>query len=223
MNCISNYHDKIIALAISLCFGSVFINAYGISDTSVSSNSFRDRNGFFHIIGEIKNLTPNPIMNVTVTANLIDESNQSISNQTRFTELRTIKPLYFSPFEIIIYEPHVAKNARNYTLNIDYIHTETQKEPALQIERNSSRLDVTGNYFIYGNIKNNGKDESKNTNIIVIFYEQDGKIVGIGRGQSEPYDIPAGASAGFGIVFPNPIYDLDYTYKILAESLNYSN
>jgi hypothetical protein len=223
MICISNHHDRIIALAILLCFGSVFINAYGINDVSVFSNSFRDRNGFFHIIGEIKNLTPNPIMNVTVTANIIDESNQSISNQTRFAELRTIKPLYFSPFEIIIYEPQIAKNVRNYTLKIDYNHTETQKEAALQIERNSSRLDITGNYFIYGNIKNNGKNESKNTNIIAIFYEQDGKIVGVGRGQSEPYDIPAGTSAGFGIVFPNPNLFLNLKYKIIAESLNYSS
>lgn len=223
MNCISNHYIKIIALAISLYVGSVFINAYGISDTSISSNSFLDRNGFFHIIGEIKNITPNPITNVTITANLIDESNQSMSNQTRFAELRTIRPSYFSPFEIVIYEPHIARNTRNYTLNIDYNYTETQKESALQIERNSSRLDITGNYFIYGNIKNNGKDESKSTNIIVIFYERDGKIIGIGRGQSEPYDISAGSSAGFGIVFPNPNLFLNLKYKIIAESLNYSS
>ena len=210
----------ILSVSFFLLYYTLFIFVYSQSDEVSLTSQLKKDNNILRIVGEIKNLLDTAITNITMAVSFYDESGQIISNQTRFSELRTVNPYSISPYEIMFYDPKNIEKIENYTIRVNYNKTHI-KDQLLFLKENKSRLDITGNYFVYGAVENRGNETSYNTNVIVTFYDAEGKVIGIGRGQTEHYDIPANSAAGFGIVFFNRDLLMSNSYKIYVESLNY--
>ncbi len=175
-----------------------------------------DEFGYAHLFGLVKNKISEPISNITVQASFYNSDNDIIGKYERKTELDSIEYNKTSPFEILYLDTESSKNIKNYTLSAKIENMGVTKEKALTIGSISSRPDISGFYYINGQIKNNGDRPSTNTMIISTFYNKDGSVIGIAKALAEPINIQKGMYAGFGIVF----VDKDLVFKIKNYTLN---
>jgi hypothetical protein len=168
-----------------------------------------DQFNYKHIAGLLKNNGNKTIGQITITANLLDESNRSLSNFTKETELRVLSPGETTPFDIMIFDKELDKKIKGYNIMVNY-NTTNHNEKNLKVISQNNDLDVTGFYFISGKIRNEGITVTNSTTVTAVTYDKDGKILGIWRAQSEPYDIPPSATASFTI----PITDKKEAFMI---------
>jgi hypothetical protein len=178
------------------------------------SSSFLDENNFMHVYGELKNLSNKAMKNVIVTATFYDSNGKLLNQFRRSSELRTLNPGDVSPFEILYIDTKTVNDVKNYTLSATGQQTE-MKARALHITSNSSKLDLTGVYYIKGRVVNEGSKDATNSMIIATLYNKDGKVVVVGRGQTEPVNISSHSEAAFDF----PVTEALQTYKVKSYSL----
>jgi len=75
----------------------------GVGGISVlSSSSFRDDTGAYHIVGEVKNNSPRDSMNyVKIVATLYDKTGKVVGTDFTYTDIEVLRPAEKSPFKII--------------------------------------------------------------------------------------------------------------------------
>ena len=178
------------------------------------SSSFVDETNFMHVYGELKNLSNKAMKNVVVTASFYDSKGKLLNQFRRSSELRTLNPGDVSPFEILYIDTKTVNDVKNYTLSATGQQTE-MKARALRITSNSSKLDLTGVYYIKGRVVNEGSKDATNSMIIATLYNKDGKVVVVGRGQTEPVNISSHSEAAFDF----PVTEALQTYKVKSYSL----
>lgn len=175
-----------------------------------------DESGYAHLFGQIKNNIRESISNVTIEATFYDLNNKTIGKYERNPELSIIDYNKTSPFEILYLDIDSSKNIKNFTLSVKNKDKGIEKEKSLLIESFSSRPDISGFFYINGQIKNNGDSPSTNTMIIATFYNKEGNIIGIAKALVEPINIGKGKNGGFGLVF----VEKDLVFKIKNFVLN---
>ena len=89
------------------------------------------------------------------------------------------------------------------------------KARALRITSNSSKLDLTGVYYVKGRVVNEGSEDTTNSMIIATLYDKDGKVAVVGRAQTEPVNISSHSEAAFDL----PVTEALQTYKVKSYSL----
>jgi hypothetical protein len=178
------------------------------------ASSFVDETNFMHVCGELKNLSNKAMKNVVVTASFYDSKGKLLNQFRRASELRTLNPGDVSPFEILYIDTKTVNDVKNYTLSATGQQTE-MKVRALRITSNSSKLDLTGVYYIKGRVVNEGSEDATNSMIIATLYNKDGKIVVVGRGQTEPVNISSHSEAAFEF----PVTEALQTYKVKSYSV----
>src|SRR4029079_10858139 len=132
----------------------------------------------------------------------------------RSTDVRTVNPGEISPFEILYIDPGTAKTVKDYTLTAAGQETEN-KTSALRIVSSNSKLDLLGTYYIAGRVLNDGSQDATNSMIIASLYDKDGKVIVVGRAQTEPVNISSHSQAAFDI----PVTEKSQTYKVKSYSL----
>jgi hypothetical protein len=178
------------------------------------ASSFVDETNFMHVYGELKNLSNKAMKNVVVTASFHDSKGKLLNQFRRSSELRTLNPGDVSPFEILYIDTKTVNDVKNYTLSATGQQTE-MKARALRIISNSSKLDLTGVYYIKGRVVNEGSEDATNSMIIASLYNKDGKVVVVGRGQTEPVNISSHSEAAFEF----PVTEALQTYKVKSYSV----
>ena len=74
----------------------------------LSTSSFIDDLGNFHVIGEVNNTAFNPQTNIVITTILSNTTNNSIvGNHSAFSSIGTLRHGESSPFDILIQGPQV--------------------------------------------------------------------------------------------------------------------
>ena len=76
----------------------------------LSSNSLIDRIGFFHVVGEIQNGTPDPVTFVQASATFYDKNNRVVGTSFGYTNPPDLGPGDKAPFEIILTSSSVPAN-----------------------------------------------------------------------------------------------------------------
>lgn len=178
------------------------------------ASSFVDETNFMHVYGELKNLSNKAMKNVVVTASFYDSKGKLLNQFRRSSEVRTLNPGDVSPFEILYIDTKTVNDVKNYTLSATGQQTE-MKARALRIISNSSKLDLTGVYYIKGRVVNEGSEDATNSMIIATLYNKDGKVVVVGRGQTEPVNISSHSEAAFEF----PVTEALQTYKVKSYSV----
>ena len=178
------------------------------------TSSFVDETNFMHVYGELKNTSNKAMKNVVVTALFYDSSGKLLNEFRRSSELRTVNPGEISPFEVLYIDTKTVNAVKNYTLSAAGQETE-MKARALRITSNSSKLDLTGVYYVKGRVVNEGSEDATNSVIIATLYDKDGKVAVVGRAQTEPVNISSHSEAAFDL----PVTEALQTYKVKSYSL----
>ena len=178
------------------------------------TSSFVDETNFMHVYGELKNISNKAMKNVVVTALFYDSSGKLLNEFRRSSEIRTVNPGEISPFEILYIDTKTVNAVKNYTLSAAGQETE-MKARALRITSNSSKLDLTGVYYVKGRVINEGSEDATNSMIIATLYDKDGKVAVVGRAQTEPVNISSHSEAAFDL----PVTEALQTYKVKSYSL----
>ena len=180
--------------------------------------NYVDENKIMHVLGELKNIGNEAMTNVTVGSTFFDSEGKIINEYKRSAELRTINPGFISPFEILYIDQRSVDKINDFEIYVN--GTRTRSSPVdLQITISSSRQDILGFYYINGVIFNNGPAIANNSIAIATLYDEDGRVIAIGRGLAEPKDIPSNSGASFGLAILDKLqtYRGD-SYSVIADS-----
>ncbi|HET9774000.1 MAG TPA: FxLYD domain-containing protein [Nitrososphaeraceae archaeon] len=209
---------------------SIILPGYASSLSSSSTSSFTINNtsqyvdefGYFYVLGEISNDSEESLVNITLKAKFLDSDGRVLGEYYRNPEISVINPNEISPFEIIYLDPSTSEKVKNFTIatNFQTANTQDTKPESLFIESVNSRLDFTGFYYINGKIKNEGIKNANNVTVVATIYDKKGNVIGITKSVTEPFVIPSGQTAAFGLA----VSSKSSTFKISDFSLKaYSN
>ncbi|HKU82726.1 MAG TPA: hypothetical protein VJP58_01680 [Candidatus Nitrosocosmicus sp.] len=166
----------------------------------LSTSSFVDDLGNFHVIGEVNNTAFDPQRDIVITTILSNTtSNTIIGNHSAFSSIGTLRHGESSPFDILIQDPQVVGK-------FNFIEFSTSSQPATEkpanliINGSSAFLDNVGNPHIIGNIINQGQIPEQFLNLVVTFYDNSSlgivgtqsfglNVANLSQNQMAPFDI----------------------------------
>jgi hypothetical protein len=220
-----------ILLLISAIFSSISsqvpIHTYATQTLAANddfkiqnTSSFIDESLIMHIYGEIVNTSNRSLANVTAKGSFYDNNGKLLNEYQRDCELPTINPGGICPFEILYLDTKTTKAVKDFKLSAVGIPVAKGKPNALKVFSESSKLDISGFYYINGRILNEGSEPSTITTVVATVYDKDGKVIALGRALAEPVSISPENRASFGIT----VTEKKQTYKTNSYSLvAYSN
>jgi hypothetical protein len=159
--------------------------------------------GTFHVIGEVENTGSQSVALVSITGTFYDSNNTEIATDSSLATLETIPPGIKSPFEVVVTDQNKAEKVHNYTLAVsDYNTTTKNLTKTLIILSNSSHISLSGFLNIAGQVKNNAS-ESTSTLIAATCYDENGKVVAIESGFTDPQKLNPEQTAQFNLMVDN--------------------
>ena len=137
----------------------------------ISTSTFIDDFGNFHVIGEVNNTSFDPQTNILITTILSDTTNNVIvGNHSAFSSIGTLRSGELSSFDILIPDPQIVGK-----FNFIEFSTSSQlgiEKPAnLVLNGSSAFFDNVGNPHITGNIINQGPSPEQFINLVATFYD----------------------------------------------------
>lgn len=183
----------------------------------VSSSSFRDDTGAYHIVGEVKNNSPIDSMKyVKIVATLYDKTGKAFGTDFTFSDVDVLRPAEKSPFKIILTDIRQSQKVSSYTLFTS--GEKTQALPAsLKVNVDNSHLHDIGAYHIVGEVTNHGSQKATFVKVSAAFYNSSNVVVAADLTYTDPKDLGPGQTAPFEIVVTSvPIT----SNKITSASLN---
>jgi len=184
-------------LLVSVLAGS----RHAVADAGVtllSSSSFTDSIGAFHVVGEVRNDTGQAIEFVNIIGTFTDSAGNFLATEDTFTTLDVLAAGDIAPFDLLLTTPPAG---------ISQYSLQTQWEPASDVPFQGISLvgdarvslDSIGFTHIAGQVRNDGSAPAKFVQIIATFYAADGTVVGtdftfasldtIQPGQVSPYEL----------------------------------
>ena len=167
----------------------------------VSTSTFIDDFGNFHVIGEVNNTSSDPQTNILITTILSDTNNNVlVGNHSAFSSIGTLRSGELSPFDILIPDPQIVGK-------FNFIEFSTSSQPAtiekpanLVLNGSSAFLDNIGNPHITGNIINQGPSPEQFLNLVATFYDNSSlgivgtqsfglNVANLTQNQMAPFDI----------------------------------
>jgi hypothetical protein len=197
---------------LTIVLPSSIVLQYGYSQTTasasasanpisvVSSSSFRDDTGAYHIVGEVKNNSPIDSMKyVKIVATLYDKTGKAFGTDFTFSDVDVLRPAEKSPFKIILTDIRQSQKVSSYTLSTS--GEKTQALPAtLKVNVDNSHLHDIGAYHIVGEVINQGNQKATFVKISAAFYNSSNVVVAADLTYTDPKDLGPGQTAPFEIV-----------------------
>ncbi len=166
----------------------------------LSTSTFIDDLGNFHVIGEVNNTALDPQTDIVITTILSNTTNNSIvGNHSAFSSIGTLRHGESSPFDILIQDPQIVGK-------FNFIEFATSSQPTigkpanLIINGSSVFSDNVGNPHIIGNIVNQGQFPEQFLNLVATFYDNSSigivgtqsfglNVANLSQNQMAPFDI----------------------------------
>ncbi|MGI0028414.1 MAG: CFI-box-CTERM domain-containing protein [Nitrososphaera sp.] len=193
-----------------------------------NQSSFVDETNIIHVLGEVKNESNSTMREVVVKASFYDATGNLLDEYQRTAELRMINPGESSPFEVLYLNQQTADRVADFKLSATGQPAPEVKEKQLKILSSTSRLDVLGTYYINVLARNEGQEDATNAIVIATLYDQNNKVIAIGKALAEAVrgssEIPAGSEAAFGIAITERLQTQKAArYSLVADSDQYSS
>lgn len=194
-------------ISILLIFGSFFnlniiVNGQLEQEQSVrilSSSEYQDEAGYYHIIGEVENTSPDAREFIKVTASLYDPANRIVETEFTYTDVEVLRPGEKSPFDIILDSNSQANQASSYKLSVESENSKP-KPSFLRITVGDNYYDSLGYAHVLGEVTNQGSEATQYAKVSGTFYNDQNKVVGTGFTFTEPSDLQPGQSAPFDLL-----------------------
>ena len=166
----------------------------------LSTSTFIDDLGNFHVIGEVNNTALDPQTDIVITTILSNTTNNSIvGNHSAFSSIGTLRHGESSPFDILIQDPQIVGK-------FNFIEFATSSQPTIEkpanliINGSSVFSDNVGNPHIIGNIVNQGQFPEQFLNLVATFYDNSSigivgtqsfglNVANLSQNQMAPFDI----------------------------------
>lgn len=206
-----------VALSFVIIISSLAVPIFGLK--LLESAKTLDQNGYVHLIGIVKNDGRNPIDNVYATGILFGKNNSQIGYYSNQVDVHPLSNGEITPFDILVYDKKDNELINTYKIEFEFNSTSVEPSRDLTIGSVTSRLDITGFYYISGRVTNNMNSISNNTLIIASVVDKNNNLLGIWKAQTEPYNIGPLGSASFTI----PITDKFQSFKIDNYTLYVNN
>ncbi|HJT49956.1 MAG TPA: FxLYD domain-containing protein [Nitrososphaeraceae archaeon] len=195
--------------AIVLTTSSIILQ-YGYSQTTttasaggisvLSSFSFRDDTGAYHIVGEVKNNSPTDSMNyVKIVATLYGNGGRVVGTDFTYSDIDVLKPAEKSPFKIILSDLGQSQKVSSYKLYASGQKTEPLPA-ALKLNVGDSHLDSIGFYHVVGEVTNQGNQKATYVKVSGAFYNSSNTVVAADFTYTDPKDLEPGQTAPFEII-----------------------
>jgi hypothetical protein len=196
--------------------------AWGSAQVSIFSDSgYIDSNGYFHVVGEVRNVGDVSVDYAKVTGTFYDTSNVVVATSFTYTELDVIPSGRKSPFDLILTDKTQAAKVYHYELSGTF--TPTYPLPVgLNILSNSSYTDGTGLMHVVGEIQNIGSTRATYIKIVTTYYDGTGTVVAAGFASSVPSDLDPAQKGSFDVLLSSDRVPFVSSYEITAESSQYS-
>ncbi len=199
-------------LFIQPAFADVFIQ---------NDQQYVGDDGSLHIVGEIENNSNQPLNQIKITVNLLDENGYQISQVNGKPINNVVMPGMNGAFDIIIIDSK-SRIASDYDLEFEY-KIATPKNQVIKIISSELKKDNQGNLVISGMLENQGEITANMINVIATLYDRNGNVLTVSNVQMQP-DFLRSGSTGFFIIpiheKSQSIHAIDYT--LIAESDEYT-
>jgi hypothetical protein len=184
---------------------SVCPSVHAVAEVVILDNhsSYKDTAGYLHVVGEVENIGNTSARFVQVKGTFYDNQSNIILQENTFAMLEILPPGTKSPFDLFLVSssPDIINRIDHYELNIDFIDTnQTLTRTLLLLSNNSYISNVTGYFYINGEIQNNGTEASTFTQAFATCYELNGTVVAVGSAFTNPYGLEYGQKAPFQIL-----------------------
>ena len=146
----------VFSTIVILALPSSIVLQYAYSQTAasaaggisvLSSSSFTDDIGYYHIVGEVKNNSPAESMNyVKIVATLYDKTGKVVGTDFTYTNVDVLRPAEKSSFEIILNDAAQSQRVSSYKLYASGDKTEALPA-SLKLSVGDSHLDDTDAYL----------------------------------------------------------------------------
>lgn len=169
--------------------------------------------GYFIIVGEVRNNLETNIKYVKIVATFYDVEYKVIGTSFTFTDLKILKPGQKSPFELSSFPEKIICDIYKLTLS----YTETDEEPfkGLVILSHTASFDELGYHQVVGEVRNNGDRKSTYVKVICTYYGLLGMVIGKSFTFTDPNEIDVGETAPFKLSsFPNKISPASYELQV---------
>jgi hypothetical protein len=166
----------------------------------LSSSSFKDDTGAYHIVGDVKNNSPTQSMNyVKIVATLYDKNGRVIGTDFTFSDIDVLRPAEKSAFKIILIDLRQSQKVGSYKL---YASGEKIRPlPAvLRLSVGDSHLDSIGAYHIVGEVTNQGSQKATYVKVSGAFYNNTNTVVAADFIYTDPKDLEPGQTAPFELI-----------------------
>lgn len=166
----------------------------------LSTSTFIDDLGNFHVIGEVNNTAFDPQTDIVITTILSNTTiNTIIGNHSAFSSIGTLRHGESSPFDILVQDPQIVGKFNFIEFSTSSQPT-TEKPANLIINGSNVFLDNVGNPHITGNIINQGQFPEQFLNLVATFYDNSSlgivgtqsfglNVANLSQNQVAPFDI----------------------------------
>lgn len=165
--------------------------------TVLSSRTYIDDYGFYHLVGEIQNNLGVPITYAKIVATFYDSQGQVVATDFTYSMIDILRPGEKSPFEIALLDASQIQKISSYKLSGSWLPARAL--PAkLVLKVGDSYLDEYGFFHLVGEVQNIGENTANYVKVTAAFYDKDNKILAssftytsndIQPGQSAPFEI----------------------------------
>jgi hypothetical protein len=142
----------------------------------LSTSTYTDSSGYFHVVGELKNNLTSNIDFVKVVVTFYDSENVVIGTDYTYTDIDVLGPDQKCPFELSSY-PDVI-NPASYKIAVEFRTTSEQPSEGLQILSTSTYINILDNFHIVGELKNNLTSNIEFVKVVVTFYDSENVVIG---------------------------------------------
>jgi len=211
---------SVIALLLAPTANYAYSQAASSSGISIlSSSSFTDDLGEYHVVGEVKNNSPRDSMNyVKIISTFYDNTGKVVGTDFTYSNVDVLRPAEKSSFEIILNDAAQSQKVDNYKLSASGDKTEAPPA-ALKLSVGDSSLDDAGAYHIVGEVTNQGSQKATYVKVSGSFYNGSNTVVAADFTYTDPDNLEPGQAAPFEIIVNAPTAN-DITSASLDVSSN---
>ncbi len=159
---------------------------------SVGSSSAYEAGGWYHIIGEIRNDSDNPMEFVKIVATLYDAAGKVVGSAFSYTMLDMVPARDKSPFEI---GTDKYAGVSTYKLQVEG-RKGTARDHGITIASHSSTT-ASGWWHVTGEVKNSSSAEREFVKIVATLYDGSGTVIGTSFCYTSLDKVAAGGTSPF--------------------------
>ena len=171
----------------------------GLGMKIIQQQMVKDENDFFHMIGIAKNDINKTIDNIYAIGTILSPDNTTIGSYSTQVEVHPLNHMEMTPYDITIYDKGQNDQIKNHSVRFTFNVSDSESLKNFDIHSVNSRSDLLGFFFISGRITNEMSAISNNTLVIATVMDENKKLLGVWKAQTEPYNISPYSTASFTI------------------------